>query len=115
MFAKASSEKCGVKSLSGAYKRPYHKGWCRSAKQLVAVGRLRQHLHDSGDHRAGWLGAFHDYCGNRICIFTSEGGFVAAISNAATESSNANVRVINGFTSIVPEASIAMQRGKTWA
>ena len=55
------------------------------------------------------------YCGNSICNFTSAGGAEAAISNARTLSSNENVRVISGLTSITPELSIATQRGKTCA
>ena len=48
-----------------------------------------------------------------ICIFTSPFGAEAAISNARTLSSKSNVRVIRGFTSIVPDDSIDTQRGNT--
>ena len=55
------------------------------------------------------------YCGIAICIFTSLGGADAATSKACTLSSNSNLRVISGFTSIAPDDSILTQRGKTWA
>src|SRR5690606_34792345 len=55
------------------------------------------------------------YCGSSICILTSPFGADAAISKARTLSSKPKVRVISGWRSIAPEASIATQRGKTWA
>ena len=63
----------------------------------------------------GDLGHLGSYCGSSICIFTSPGGAEAASSKASTLSSKPKVRVISGFTSIAPDASMAMQRGKTWA
>ncbi len=51
----------------------------------------------------------------RICILTTPAGALAASSKAPTLSSKAKVRVISGATSMAPDASMATQRGNTWA
>jgi hypothetical protein len=48
---------------------------------------------------------------NRICAFTQSGGICSAKLNASTLSRNSNVRLINGFTSILPEPMRANARG----
>ena len=49
--------------------------------------------------------------GISICTLTEAGGIALAKSNASTLSSKLKRSVISGFTSILPEASIATARG----